>query len=197
MSNSIEIQVTDEQELVVRAKQGCAEALETLVRKYHLPLRAFLVQRTGDMSIADDLAQDVFLTAMRRISTVDDATSFRSWLFTVARNKAVDHLRTMIRQKTKQTESLEAILAVEYSRRSDHDMAAADEGLLASMRECVAKLDPRARNLIDLFYYQNLSAVQIAESRNQKSNSVRMALMRIRKVLARCIRRKMEGEIES
>ena len=67
MPNSGETLLMNETELVVRAKTGCRQALSSLVRKHQRDVRSFLARRIGNLETADDLAQDVFLTTIRKI----------------------------------------------------------------------------------------------------------------------------------
>ncbi len=57
-------------------------------------LRAFLIQRAGDPYLAEDLLQDVFLRALGEGGTFCELGNPRAWLFRVARNRLIDHLRT-------------------------------------------------------------------------------------------------------
>lgn len=190
MSQSTSIPTDQTANLVARASEGCVDSFEKLVRKYQMPLRAFLVSKTGDLSVADDLAQEVFLVALRKINTVQNHQSFQTWLFSVARNKAVDHVRKIARGKEIHSDGLEQLLA-EPQRK----LFAANDQLLEALQDCVAGLKPQARTLIEEFYFDNKSSDVIAKNNQTKSSAVRMSLMRIRKALAKCIRHK-SGEVD-
>ncbi len=195
MSNPAETQRMNESELVGLAKGGCSHAFTELVRKHHQDLRGFLVRRVGNLAVADDLAQDVFLAAVRQISTIGKEGSFRAWLFTVARNKAADHLRRAPREKTNESE-IEVLIAQENIARTQQQDMMDEELLMTTLKECMAKLNPRSRSLIESFYFHDESAEKIAASTNQKGNTIRMALLRTRKALAVCIRRRLGTEFE-
>ncbi len=62
--------------------------------RYEGPLRAFLIQRAGDPQLAEDLLQDVFLKAVAEGGGFCGLSNPRAWLFRVARNRLIDHLRT-------------------------------------------------------------------------------------------------------
>lgn len=185
----------DDTELVALAKQGCSQAFTELVRKYHLGLRAYLVRRIGNLSVADDVAQEVFLAAVHQLSSFDENRSFRAWLFTVARNKAVDYLRTVSRERTNESE-IENLLAQENVSRSQTCDSTSSEMLIETLAQCLEKLKPKSRSLVESIYFQNITAEEIARSSNQKGSSIRMSLLRIRKALAKCIRRQLGSEIE-
>jgi len=75
---------TDEQ-LVLKAVQGNAQAFEELVRRYEIRLRQFLEFRGGDRQLAEDCLQETLWEAHRNLSKFDPTWRFSTWLFTIAR----------------------------------------------------------------------------------------------------------------
>jgi RNA polymerase sigma-70 factor (ECF subfamily) len=195
MPQPAEILGMNESELVERAKNGCAQALTELVHKYHQGLRAFLVRRVGNLTVADDLAQDVFLVAFKQLGTIEEEHCFRAWLFQVARNKAVDYLRRSAREKGGKTD-IESLLAEANASRIQQQNSADDESVVFALRNCISKLNPESKALIDSIYFQRIPAEKLAAASNRKSSAIRMALLRIRKALATCIRGQLGAEFE-
>lgn len=165
--------------------------MEKLVRQYHMPLRAYLVGKVGDHCVADDIAQEVFLAVFRKGPEFDSEGSLKSWLFAVARNKAVDYLRKCIRNRETSCGSLDHLLA-------EHRLNSADEkiNLLLALKRCLTKLQPRAKSLVQLFYFEQKNSDQVATATGLKSSAVRMSLLRIRKSLASCIRSNIDGDFD-
>jgi len=91
-------QLSDEQ-LVTAYRAGEAEAFELLVARYRPELFQFLVRFVGDRAAADDLFQEAFLQVHQSIGTFDPTRRFKPWLFTIAANKARDHLRKNSRRQ--------------------------------------------------------------------------------------------------
>lgn len=85
-------------EVVRAAAAGDLEAFEVLVRTYEEPLWRFLTGLVTDPALAEDLAQETFLRMHRRLGTFAFRSRFSSWLFRVARNVAVDALRSRERR---------------------------------------------------------------------------------------------------
>ena len=79
--------------LVEQAKAGQEAAFEQLVRIYQADVRGFFMRRLGRQAVADDLAQEVFIAAIRNIEQLNDNSSFRGWLMGISRNKMIDYLR--------------------------------------------------------------------------------------------------------
>jgi RNA polymerase sigma-70 factor, ECF subfamily len=91
--------VTDEQLLALYA-QGDQRAFAELVHRYQQELFAFLYRFVGDSAAADDLFQETFVQVHRNAGSFDPERKFRPWLFTIAANKARDHLRALGRHNT-------------------------------------------------------------------------------------------------
>lgn len=76
-----------------RATEGDHGAIEELVRLYYGPILQYLYRFVGDMSDAEDLAQEVFLRMARNLRGFDGRSRFSTWLFQIAKNAGIDFLR--------------------------------------------------------------------------------------------------------
>lgn len=77
-------------ELVASVRAGDDVAFEELYRRYHHRIRAFLHKRLRDAGRAEDVTQEAFLSALRRMRATDADIAFKPWLFEIARNAAID-----------------------------------------------------------------------------------------------------------
>jgi RNA polymerase sigma-70 factor (ECF subfamily) len=189
--------VVEDARIVQRAKNGCAEAFALLVQKHHLSVRMFLARQIQDPSVIDDLAQEVFLGAVRGISDLENDSGVERWLLAIARHKLVDHLRSKKRNSMltglgnpASTENVDTGWLPAADDRADR----CELELVVALQDCISVLQPNARQLVRQFYFQNESAEEIARRSNRNGNSVRMALHRIRAKLAQCIRNKLGTE---
>jgi RNA polymerase sigma-70 factor (ECF subfamily) len=89
--NSDEFSVVDDS--VVRLKRGDANALGTVMAHYQHRLYRFLLRLVQDPFAADDLFQQTWMRVMEKIGRYDIRRQFDPWLFSVARNLAIDYLR--------------------------------------------------------------------------------------------------------
>jgi RNA polymerase sigma factor (sigma-70 family) len=90
--------------LAALARGGSDVAFETLVRRHQGPLRGFLRRVCVTADLADDVAQEVFLTAWRRIGQYRGEGTFRAWLFQIAWRAARDARRGHTRAGARDTE---------------------------------------------------------------------------------------------
>ena len=93
---------------------GSQEAFAAFVGRYQQGLRGFLRRTCGDWALADDLAQETFVTAWSRISGLRPGGSLRGWLFGIAYRKALAALRSNRRRTAR-----DAVSTGAYSSLSD------------------------------------------------------------------------------
>jgi RNA polymerase sigma-70 factor (ECF subfamily) len=79
--------------LAVRARDGDVHAYEVIARRHGPLMRVYAARLLGSELESDDVVQDAFLTAWRRLADLDDPSRVRNWLMRIVSNKAVDRLR--------------------------------------------------------------------------------------------------------
>lgn len=87
--------VADDEQLVQQARRGDRSAFETLVRRHQGGIISYLYRHVGQRDTALDLAQEVFLKAYTALASFDPQYRFTTWLYRIASNCAIDHLRKM------------------------------------------------------------------------------------------------------
>jgi len=87
----------EDAELVRRARTGDGSAFEALVLRYETPLRKLVYGYVLDWEAAEDVAQDAFLLAYRKLDNLGEFAAFKSWLYRIAINRAHDELRRAAR----------------------------------------------------------------------------------------------------
>ena len=99
-----------DQALMARTIRGDLSAFSELVEKYKHPIIGFASRALGDPFEAQDVAQNVFLQAFRQSRRFRFESRFSTWLYTIARNLTIDHLR-----RKRPAVSLDALMEVEDS----------------------------------------------------------------------------------
>lgn len=84
----------DDTTLVVRARDGDVGAFEQLLDRYQAPMFRLAARMLGDRSDAEDVVQEVFLTAWRRLSEIRADAAFAGWLYRSATNRCLNVLRS-------------------------------------------------------------------------------------------------------
>src|SRR5687768_18357894 len=93
-------------ELITRALAGREESFEELVRRYQRPIVAYVYRMVGDYDAALDLAQEVFIKVYNSLGRYRPEYKFSTWIYRIAHNAAIDHLR---RQGASRTEEMEVV----------------------------------------------------------------------------------------
>ena len=96
-------------DLIQHTLEGDQHAFAALVEKYQKQVHALAWQKIGDFHIAQEIAQDVFLTAYHKLTTLNDPNRFAGWLYVIANRKCI----AWHRKKTPQPQSLDAMNPVE------------------------------------------------------------------------------------
>src|SRR5258708_28735997 len=91
-----------DESLVAAAQAGSTEAVARLVDRHQQALRAFLRRACGDWAMADDLAQETFLTAWSRIGRLKQGASVRAWLCGIGYNKHLTGRRSAMRERARE-----------------------------------------------------------------------------------------------
>jgi len=141
-----------------RLRRGDTAGLTGLMGRHQDRLFRYLLRLLGDEAVAEDAFQQTWLRVAERIGRYDAARPFGPWLFAVARNLALDHLRR------RRPESLEEIDEPAAPRDSDPlDRAAAGQRR-AGLAEAVAGLAPLDREVLTLRFEEELALPQLAET---------------------------------
>src|SRR6266581_429405 len=82
-----------DQEVVLLARGGQEAAYRELIRRYERPIFALLFRMVRDRELAEDLCQETFVKALNAIESYRPEFKFSSWIFKIANNAAIDHLR--------------------------------------------------------------------------------------------------------
>jgi RNA polymerase sigma-70 factor (ECF subfamily) len=144
------------------------------------------IQRFQD---AEDVVQQVALTAARRFDEYDDSRPFVAWVLWLAKSKIIDQYRKQGRRKLMFSETLLDQTASRLVERQEADHARA-----AALEQCIDKLPPKSRKLLDLRYLEDASMDAIAQVVGSTAGSVRVMLFRIRNLLADCVKAELARE---
>ena len=150
---------TNEQ-LAHQLQQGDRGALSALVERHYDPLLGYLYRMTrGDRSLAQDLAQETFLRALRGISGYNTQRPFKPWLYAIATNLVRNHYTSADQRRTDNTDE-----DVEYGAEDAPDAALLEQAEAQAVIAALDSLPDAQREVIVLYFYQSLSLQAIAET---------------------------------
>jgi RNA polymerase sigma-70 factor (ECF subfamily) len=166
--------------LVAKAGAGDRDAFATLYNEHRGEVYRYLFFRTRNRHLAEDLTQEVFVRALRRIDTfsVRPSGSFAGWLVTIARNIHTDHCksaRTRLEMPTAEFfEADERIASAESDALRDLEAVEAAQTVAAAM----AALNPYQRECVRLRFLEGLSLDETVTRLNSGSGAVKTLTFR-------------------
>lgn len=89
----MDVSTLEDRELAAQACGGGERAFRELLERYERPVFSLVLRMVRDRELAEDLAQEAFIRAFHSIASYDPAYKFSSWLFKIANNLTIDHLR--------------------------------------------------------------------------------------------------------
>jgi RNA polymerase sigma-70 factor (ECF subfamily) len=175
--------------LVERIRSGEDRAFNDLMARYKKPVLNFLYRIVGSADDADDLAQETFVRCYRNLAKFEFRRArFSTWLFQLARNAAIDHLR---RRKKENFQPLEN-LGEKLPRIGNNPSDQADlSDLAAAIAAAVAQLPEDQRTALVLSEYQGQSHAEISTVMDCSEKSVESRLYRARQALREKLKRWM------
>lgn len=174
--------------LVERVVAGDGDAFRQLVERYQRPVYGLLLRMVRSPALAEDLAQETLIKAYRAIATFDRSRKFSSWLFKIAHNTAIDHLRRR-RLATVPIEADDddradplALLAMPDSHSPEARARGRD--LAEALQDALMDLRPEYREAVLLRFQQGLPYDEIAEILELPLGTLKTHLHRARKKMA-------------
>jgi len=179
-------------ELVTRYRAtGNDDLFEALVNRHKDQVFRLVIAILGPGFEADaeDLCQEVFLQVYRRLPSFRMESRFGTWLYSVARNRAIDRKR-LARFWMPHINAEELPLSHSVHGEAGARDAASEEGRRLLVLECMNELSDQARAALHLHYWLGCSTREIAESLGVRPGTVKSYLHRGRRSLERRLRRR-------
>lgn len=172
--------------LIEQAKKGEQKAFNDLLNLYWKDVYNFQMSKCHNEDEAEDITIKAFAKAFDKIESYDNNYQFNTWLFTIAGNLYIDHLRK------KKTETVSINKShLEIHRIVDEDPSPSDkliqEQNLAQLKGYILQLKPHYQKVINLRYFQELSYKEMAAQLDEPVNNIKVKLLRAKKLLAEII----------
>jgi RNA polymerase sigma factor (sigma-70 family) len=167
--------------LVVAVRRGDDRAFEALYGRYHRRIAAYVLSAVRDHGRAEDVTQEVFVSALRGLRANDRPVSFEPWLFGIARNACIDHFR---RSRRMEEVPLDLDEAGSVAGASTPDTALFAKQRLDDLRGAFGGLSDVQHEVLVQREFEGRSYGEIGERMGMSRVAVETALFRARKRLA-------------
>ena len=174
-----------DRELLLAVRDGDEAALNELIGRKTKPLIQLVQRILGDQEEARDVVQVTFFKVWENRRKFDDRWSPNTWIYRIASNLAIDHLRSR-KSRERSHEPVKQHLRQVADAGSQRDLARLQHGEVAAIfRELAADLSEKQRMVFLLREMEGLSSPEVAEVLNCRESTVRNHLFNARKVLRR------------
>jgi RNA polymerase sigma-70 factor (ECF subfamily) len=182
------VQPVDDKELVTRALEGDESAFRELLERFRRPVFSLVYRMIGDREQAEDLAQESFVKAFNNLDSYNPNYRFSSWLFKIANNHAIDHLRRARlatvsihgspHAANAEREEETRIVLESQDESPEQEMLALELG--SEIEEAIAQLRSDYRTAVILRHIENRPYEEIAEIMEVPIGTVKTFLHRAR-----------------
>lgn len=180
----------EDQDVIRRVLGGDVESFRLLVRRYERPLHGLIRNLVRDVHDGEDIAQEVFLTAYRRLAAYDPAQgAFSTWLLTIARNKCLNAL------KKRRPAALDRLPESSSSRTPDAELAEAE--WFRQLDAALAALPFAQKSVFVLAEIQELSLEEISRIEGVPIGTVKSRLGRAKEKLRALLRPEEQPDARS
>jgi RNA polymerase sigma-70 factor (ECF subfamily) len=188
MSQLLDLANLPDADVVALAQRGREVAYRELLRRYERPVFALVFRMVRDRTVAEDLAQDTFIKVLNHIDRYRPEFKFSSWLFKIANNLTIDHLRKRQLATVSIDGSPNASTAAEIEATTielaDHGESALEEmearELGSAIERAIAQLRPEYRSCILLRHVEGRSYEEIAATLDLPLGTVKTFIHRAR-----------------
>jgi len=182
----------DDNAIIRHIRRGDVDAYAVLVRKYHRNLLAFIFRIVRDALLAEDIGQEVFLSAYKELPHFDTlhgkGPPFAAWLFITARNRSISELRKMGRTELMPAEELQRFAGAEQTAEALLIRREENEALTASLAEL-----PEPFRTTIMMSLEGASLEEIALRCDVPQATVKSRLFRAREKIKQAVRKHFGG----
>lgn len=161
-------------------KNGSKAAADALIRKYYDEIYIYVFRQASDKNDAMDLTQDIFISVLKTIGGYDHRkSSFRTWLYHIATNKIIDHLRhfTVVSKKTIDADELD------FVDEKDFTLHIETKFMLNKLQDYVNTLGIDIQQIFRLKFFGEYTFQQIADVLSIREPTVKSKYYRLLKQL--------------
>jgi RNA polymerase sigma-70 factor (ECF subfamily) len=151
------MQTTSDEVLIARIAGGDRLAMQVLFARHHVRVYRFVLRLVRNEATAEDLISEVFLDIWRQAGKFEGRSAVSTWMLSIARFKALSALRKRPEQEL-DDETAERI----EDQADDPETALAKKDKGAVLRQCLSALSAEHREIVDLVYYHEKSAEEVA-----------------------------------
>ena len=188
MPSAKDLQALGDREIVELAKAGKETAYRELLRRYERPVFSLVYRMVRDRTLAEDLAQETFIKVLNALDSYRPEYKFSSWIFKIANNAAIDHLRRRELDtlsldgspdaRTADEVAATALQATDHAESPLEELESRETG--SAIERAIGRLRPEYRTCILLRHVEGRSYEEIADVMDLPLGTVKTYIHRAR-----------------
>jgi RNA polymerase sigma factor (sigma-70 family) len=186
--------IATDSDLVTRSRQGNRDAFQSLVERHQSLVCSLAYAGCGDLHLSEEIAQETFLTAWRKLRNLQDPAKCKSWLCGIARNLTQNAIRRRRRTVTAGAETLDENTHSPEISPDAHAVSREEEAMLWSALE---RLPENYREPMILFYRESESVAAVAEALDISEEAVKQRLSRGRVMVTAQIEHSLKAALRA
>lgn len=182
--------IDDDAEIIAMVERGgVRDAVVALMQRHGDAIHAFCLRMVRDPDRAADVQQQVFLEAYRDLRTFTGKSALRTWLFSIARHRALDAIKSHVVHGGPRHTS-EAALDLVAAGGAGLDDQLDQARLTPALEDCLGRLTEAARTAVLLRYVHDFSYEEMASLLAEKANTLQARVARAFPALRGCLEEK-------
>ena len=200
MLRALDLDNLPDADVVALALEGREAAHRELIKRYERPVFSLVFRMVRDRELAEDLTQDTFVKVLSHLDRYRTDFKFSSWLFKIANNVAIDHLRrrqldTISFDGSPHADSSDAVAASSFDLSDESENALEEmeaKELGSAIERAISSLRPEYRSCILLRHVEGRSYEEIASTLDLPLGTVKTYIHRARHELRRALEHSRE-----
>jgi RNA polymerase sigma-70 factor (ECF subfamily) len=180
----------NDHEIIISYLKGNEGAFDILVKRYMTQIYRFVYRYAQDAAVAEDITQHVFLKVWKNMKKIDQTKNFKSWLYTIAKNTALDFLKKKKSVPFSQFETPEGKNVLTESLADTMHLpdrlAQVNQDSLIFL-DSISQLSEKYQLILSMYYYEYLNFREIAEKLKEPINTIksrhRRGLILLKKII--------------
>ncbi|MCM3572408.1 MULTISPECIES: sigma-70 family RNA polymerase sigma factor [Mesobacillus] len=164
----------------INVSENAAEAIDEIMTRYGQEILQLAFSYVKNKQIAEDLTQEIFVKCYRSLHTYSGKSKFRTWLWRIASNHCKDYLKSWYNKNVFTTDYQPIYDSIQSESVEQTVIQDEEDGQLAS---AVMELPVHYREVIYLFYFEEMSIKEIAVVTESKENTIKTRLKRAKELL--------------
>jgi RNA polymerase sigma-70 factor, ECF subfamily len=178
------MQPVSDEVLIANIAKSDQEAMAALFVRYRVPVYRFVLRVVRNEATADEVTSDVFLDVWRQAATFEKRSAVSTWIFSIARFKALNALQ----RRRREEELDEEKASVVADEADDPEVALTKKDKATALRHCLQKLSAEHREIVNLVYYHHKSVQEIAGIVGIPEGTVKTRMFHARRKLSDLLR---------